>query len=86
MYFTLAIAILQTLDFYSPNQVTSFTFLFPFCVILHFISDWILDWQNSRAVLINLVANNNPEKLESHVLSIIELVDSINQREKRIQL
>lgn len=86
MYFTLAIAILHTFDFYSPNQVTSFTFLFPFCILLHYISDWILDWQNNRAILMNLVINNSPEKLESHVLSIIELVDSINQRDKRIQL
>lgn len=45
MYATLCIAILQALDFYSPYELTSFIYVLPYFLLIHLITDWIIDLQ-----------------------------------------
>jgi hypothetical protein len=60
MYLALSIGFLQTLDYYSPYQITSFTFVVPYFLFGHLITDWILDLQEKKAILLNLILNNSP--------------------------
>lgn len=60
LYATLCIVILQTMDFYSPYELTSFIFLLPYFLFIHLITNWIIDMQEKRVLLINLIANNSP--------------------------
>jgi hypothetical protein len=86
MYFTLCIGILQSTDCYSNAELTSFTYVISYFILSHFVSDWIIAWQRKRAILVDLVTNHSPEKLEIHVLALIELIDAIDRRENRIEL
>ncbi len=55
MYFTLCIAFLQTMDYYSPYELTSFIFILPYFLFTHLITDWIIEKQEKKVILLNLI-------------------------------
>ena len=79
-------AFLQTMDYYSNYQLTTLTFLVPFLVIFNLLMKWIHNKRLTQLLSLNLVLNENSQALIQLIVYLINLIDTMDNRQSKIKL